>query len=216
MPYIYKYVITSSGQPVYVGITNGDREALVRRIAQHRHDDWADNESYTIYYAYVKSKSDAEVLEGHYIAVYETYNYYNTLKAKWGYCSFAPVIEWTKYEPYTKTENIQKRLNERRAELAEDLRVLRNKIEELDHKCEVLNFKIWQNEKDRQALKRKAVRYWANTFDLKEGNRNMEAIRNGEKEEAFSLYQKSDTLYEFDTLADFWNTVTELGFRQII
>ena len=72
MPFVYKYVNPTTKQAEYVGIVKSD-DGLKKRIAQHQRDDWYKNSFYSIYYTHVETQTDAEALEAHFIALYETY-----------------------------------------------------------------------------------------------------------------------------------------------
>ncbi len=110
---VYKYIDLADDIVKYVGITYGDSSNLKKRIYQHRiNDNWANISNYNIQYQDfdVNSRTDAEMLEAHYIALYQTYKYYNKDKKKWGLSSFIPNREhlWKEYKterPYNKCDN---------------------------------------------------------------------------------------------------------------
>lgn len=99
MPWIYKYVDTEDNVVKYVGLVYRDeRIALYNRLHDHLNDFNNNNRwlpyntrSFKIFVLspdVVKTKSDAEILEGHFICKYETYKYMNDKKWDWGLCSF--------------------------------------------------------------------------------------------------------------------------------
>ena len=97
MPYIYKYVNKDTDDVEYVGIIKSDSN-FPNRFIQHKSDGWYQPDKYKIYFKQLKSQTDAEALEGHFIALYGSYKYHNKAKAKWGECSFAPDIEWYEFD----------------------------------------------------------------------------------------------------------------------
>ena len=100
MPYVYRYKDMIDGKYKYIGIVKGDTlKCLERRIKQHRKDDWMRFSEYLVTYIEVASICDAESIEGHLIALYETYNYYNKAKKNWGLSSLFSMEEngWTEY-----------------------------------------------------------------------------------------------------------------------
>ena len=82
--FVYKYIDIKDNIVKYVGITKD----LKRRIKDHKKDKWYNLSTYSIYYLEVNSRCDAEMLEGHFIALYETHRYFNVAKETWGLSSF--------------------------------------------------------------------------------------------------------------------------------
>lgn len=100
MPYVYRYRDMIDEKYKYIGIVKQDgMERLQRRIKQHRKDDWFKTADYYVDYVQVDSLCDAESLEGHFIATYETYKYYNIAKARWGKSSLYSSVDltWREY-----------------------------------------------------------------------------------------------------------------------
>lgn len=97
MPYIYKYVNKDTNEVEYVGIIKADSN-FPNRFTQHKSDGWYKPDKYKIYYKQLESQTDAEALEGHFIALYGSDKYHNKAKSKWGECSFAPDIEWDEFD----------------------------------------------------------------------------------------------------------------------
>lgn len=97
MPYIYKYVNKDTDDVEYVGIITSENN-FPNRFIQHKSDGWYEPNKYKIYYKQLKTKTDAEALEGHFIAFYQSYKFHNKAKSKWGECSFAPDIEWNEFD----------------------------------------------------------------------------------------------------------------------
>lgn len=105
MPYIYKYVNKETEQVEYVGIIKSDSN-FPGRFYQHSTDPWYVPNKYQIYYAEVETQTDAEALEGHFIATYRSDRFYNIAKGKWGICSFAPLVKWTEFN--FKRKNVKR------------------------------------------------------------------------------------------------------------
>lgn len=100
MPYVYRYKDLYDEKFKYIGIVKDDsHNSLVRRIKQHRKDDWFKNSEYVVDYIKVPSRTDAEAIESSLIGKYETYKYYNKAKATWGESTLFSVDDnkWKKY-----------------------------------------------------------------------------------------------------------------------
>lgn len=99
MPYVYRYISSNDETDKYIGIIKRDNN-FPGRFIQHKTDDWYGDDVWIIKYTYVPTITDAEALEGHFIAKYQTWKYYNKSKASWGECSFAPTeYLWEIYNP---------------------------------------------------------------------------------------------------------------------
>lgn len=102
MAFVYRYIDKNDFIVKYIGMVNGDDYSnLIRRIKQHTRDKWYKESLFDIDYIILETKNDAETLEGHFIAKYKTYNYYNIMKSKWGFCSFINKNQfiWSRYIP---------------------------------------------------------------------------------------------------------------------
>lgn len=102
MACVYRYTDTCDAKIKYVGIVYGGEYALHKRVLQHRKcDKWAVGEEWLIEYFYRDdlSRTDTEYLESHFIALYETYKWYNKAKSDWGISRFIDdaSIEWKVY-----------------------------------------------------------------------------------------------------------------------
>lgn len=106
MSFVYRYVDKKDFTIKYVGLVNGDDYSNLRaRINGHRSDEWIKKSTYDIDFIVLNTKNDAETLEGHLIAKYKTYDYYNVAKCKWGLSSFISEesFQWLRYNPKVKT-----------------------------------------------------------------------------------------------------------------
>ena len=102
MKYIYRYTDLTDGIIKYVGIVYSENRSLSQRINEHKRDYWYSEDYKVEYIAFEDiSKSDLNALEGHYICVYETYNWFNESKNDWGKSKLADLYsnEWTEYIP---------------------------------------------------------------------------------------------------------------------
>jgi len=98
MPYVYYYKDTNDDTVKYVGLIKEDHNFPLR-FAQHKNDSWYAEGNWSIWYLPVETRTDAEALEAHYIALFGTWKYYNKRKADWGECSFAPdSIKWAEFD----------------------------------------------------------------------------------------------------------------------
>lgn len=100
MPYIYRYTDLADNKIKYVGLVYEDsRTRLCRRLVEHTHDCNKKSSPWSKYKKasfkievlgpdQVKTKNDAEMLEAHFIATYETFNEINDAKKTWGRSSF--------------------------------------------------------------------------------------------------------------------------------
>lgn len=90
MAYVYRYTDEADGIIKYVGIIWSDKRSIKRRIIEHSKDERFKGTTWKIEYINkdVRTRTDAECLEAHYIAKYQTYKYLNSSKSEWGICSF--------------------------------------------------------------------------------------------------------------------------------
>ena len=80
MAYVYRYTDLEDLLIKYVGIVYGETRTLQQRLNEHKNNDaWCKNKNWRIEYFYVNTRTDAECLEAHFIALYKTYNYYNLM-----------------------------------------------------------------------------------------------------------------------------------------
>lgn len=94
MAWIYRYIDKNDGAVKYIGMTTrGDR--LLPRIQEHEWRDKWTLDQYDVEVASTHTRCDAEMLEAHYIAAYQTGKYFNKAKTDWGLCSYAPDPRFT-------------------------------------------------------------------------------------------------------------------------
>lgn len=80
---VYRYIDKADGITKYVGITNN----MKRRVKEHTIDKLA-NTNWEIWFMSGLSKTDAMLLESHFISKYKTYKYFNVSKANDGISRF--------------------------------------------------------------------------------------------------------------------------------
>ena len=91
MGYVYRYTDLTDNVIKYVGIVWSDNRTLLQRIKEHYlYDEWCKDKEWKIEYLCenIDTRTDAEYMEAHYIARYETNKYYNKAKSGWGISSF--------------------------------------------------------------------------------------------------------------------------------
>lgn len=102
MPFVYKYTDKSDGLVKYVGIVCREgNDALKKRIKEHFNmDEWASSHNWNVHYIEVKTKGDAHALEGHFIAFYRSYEWFNKAKSDYGLLSFvnSENFEWKEFK----------------------------------------------------------------------------------------------------------------------
>jgi predicted GIY-YIG superfamily endonuclease len=82
MHIVYCYIDLKDDLIKYVGLTS---RQLAQRIKEHKENEaWVSSSSWKILYFTVNTKSESEAWESHLIALYKTYEYYNTAKKDWG------------------------------------------------------------------------------------------------------------------------------------
>jgi hypothetical protein len=110
LAYVYRYVDKNDQVVKYIGIVYGKNRTLRQRIKEHfLHDSWC-NENFIIEYIYenIKTRTDAEYLESHYISYYNTDKYYNIAKSGWGTSSFIPERnDWEEFNTYELYKDIR-------------------------------------------------------------------------------------------------------------
>lgn len=211
MPYIYKYEDPDTEQVVYVGISR-DYDTLLRRFAAHKNNDpWGVLKLWNIYTAEVKTQSDAEVLEGHFIALYETYRFYNKAKAGWGVCSFVPEIVWRKWTPL-EGKNYQEVLRTQREQLRANIYDMRRTIDSLITRQSFLLAECDRINDAEKSAEREAVRGWLRhsfAFNWREWEE-----RRGATPEKILEYYETDTgewkTWGFDSAEELQDAIADL------
>ena len=96
-PYVYRYIDKRDNKTKYVGIVY--RGNFKDRIARHKKDLWNGDSEWKIQYFQAGNRSEAEAIESHLIALYETNKHYNVAKSNWGINSYLPSFEdrWIDY-----------------------------------------------------------------------------------------------------------------------
>ena len=142
MGFIYRYTDLFDNTKKYVGIIHAENRTLKERVEEHlKKDSWCWLSPYKVEYIEGDfSRTDAEYIESHLISLYQTNQYYNRSKTKWGISKYIPDIEdkWQYYDV------VNAHL------LDEELDALKNKVEELNEKntfyIELLNYIKTQDE----------------------------------------------------------------------
>ena len=214
MPYIYKYVNKETEDVEYVGIIKSDTN-FPRRFDQHKSDAWFEPFKYDIYFAEVLSQSDAEALEGHFIAFYGSTKFHNKSKAGWGLCSFAPEIKWQKYNSaippnYTKPNDIFKwqreLLNNRTYALWLETEKLQNEVDRLWHE----DAEIQQEE---TRYRRKSLRNWFRScFEIVIPGLSGLTGYKASKDYMYDSYIEFENSYpyDFEDADDFWDAMHDI------
>lgn len=232
MAYIYRYVNKKNGITEYVGIITKESN-FPRRFEQHKRDPWYEFGKYDIYYAVVESQTDAEALEGHFIAEYESYDYHNKAKINWGKCSFAPNVKWEKYDPAElQIKRGSKNLDARWEYAFKRLSCIDSEIIRIQDEYSRVYNEIADCRKGYERLRRASVRQWfssvlvvvyyptegkcaSSEFLFKSYCDYIENI--DEDERQFSDKLLSDEIYEFEDINEFWDTMLEVPeFRNVI
>lgn len=95
MGFVYRYRDIKDGIIKYVGIvwSTDDIGGLYKRIKQHsNYDYWAGLHEWQIEYIEegIKTRTDAEYFESHYVSLFDTGNWYNKSKVGWGISCYLP------------------------------------------------------------------------------------------------------------------------------
>lgn len=208
MPFVYKYVNRNTDDVEYVGISR-DKERLYKRFADHSRDPWYEPFKYDIYYSEVASQTDAEALEGHFIAHYGSDKFYNKAKAKWGECSFAPYVEWSKYDPDSRIFN--------RTGLEKRLRALWGRMNSLEYEMErrtrlfnSMRMEVKDLELDIKKARRTTVRAWFNDVLSVSYDYN-ETKYKASKSFLYEIYEnwaeEHEADWDFDDEDDLWDAM---------
>lgn len=108
MAIVYRYIDLIDYIIKYIGISQ-DYNGFKGRVRDHYGQWWGKLSTYRIEYTEVATINDANCLEGHLIAYYETYKYFNKSKKKWGKCSWISdedSIVWKEYIPDFKNTKV--------------------------------------------------------------------------------------------------------------
>lgn len=100
MQCVYRFIDLEDSTVKYIGIVFGENRTLKQRTYEHVHyDEWCKNASWKVEYVEVNSRTDAESLESHFIALYNTGDFHNKYKANWGINSFLidTPFQWKEY-----------------------------------------------------------------------------------------------------------------------
>lgn len=90
--YVYRYRDNTDGIIKYVGIVYGETRTLEERLREHLQLDAWCNLNFTIEYITedINTRSEAEAFESHYISLYGTDKYFNSMKIGWGTNKYLP------------------------------------------------------------------------------------------------------------------------------
>lgn len=107
LAYVYRYIDLLDGIIKYIGIVWSEDRTLQQRIYEHLTKDiWCKGKNWKIEYFVVNNRTEAENFESHFIALYETYKYYNDAKSDWGVSSYLPKeINWIEYKQLNLTND---------------------------------------------------------------------------------------------------------------
>lgn len=102
---VYRFVDLEDNTVKYIGIVFGENRTLKQRTFEHaRYDDWCKEGSWKVEFFDVNSRSEAESLEGHLISLYNTGDFYNKSKSRWGVNSFFFGLQF-RWEEYCRVFN---------------------------------------------------------------------------------------------------------------
>ena len=217
MPFVYKYVNHKTKEVEYVGIVKSD-DGLEKRLLQHERDEWFCPMTYEIYYTHVETQTDAEALEAHFIALYESHKHHNKAKSKWGLLSFAPEVEWILYTDCRFIPTSSKAITDRYKRTRTRLWLLEEQIQSL--RDEMNN--IWNNlvneEKEIEKFNRKSIRDFFRSKYTTTYRNDGEIIG---VDRLFSEYEEwwedNTDAAVFDDSNDFWETMLDMyDFRHCL
>lgn len=152
MPYVYRYTDLDDNTVKYIGIIKNDTH-FPGRFDDHKRDKLA-GRNWKIEYIYVSTITDAEALEYHFIAFYQTYNWFNVAKRNGGLCTFAPSVyefEWEEYECLDRDGSIFSKF-----------RQLSGEIDATRSKCERLYEKLCMLRQESKEMQRQGMLRWIN------------------------------------------------------
>lgn len=129
MSCVYRYIDVEDNVIKYVGIVWSSNSSLEKRVKQHLTDYWYPKHVWKIEYLDypIESRTDAEYIESHFIALYQTNKYYNRSKAGWGVSSFIPDVE-KQWKQFISRKSIVEKQKERIAELEKQVSILSEKL----------------------------------------------------------------------------------------
>lgn len=95
MGYVYRYTDFEDNIIKYVGIVWSENRTLLQRVKEHQlFDEWCNGKQWKIEYLEIDNKTDCEGLEGHFISLYGTNEWFNKGKANWGVSKIYSMIDW--------------------------------------------------------------------------------------------------------------------------
>lgn len=101
MGWVYRYTDLEDNIIKYIGIVWSENRTLKQRIYEHsKNDEWCKNKKWKIEYINetINTRTDAEMIESHFISLFGTDKYYNVKKSGWGVCSYIKSDqEWKVY-----------------------------------------------------------------------------------------------------------------------
>lgn len=127
---VYRYVDIDDCITKYIGIVRGG--SISARHSNHiSQDNWC-TARMQLKYIILSSISEAEAFESHFIAYYQTYNFFNKDKSDWGINSFLPYFEeceWLIYNYPNDYFNIHKTLTRKQETNAKKILLYLNSLE---------------------------------------------------------------------------------------
>jgi len=127
MAVVYRYTDLSDNIIKYVGIVWSGNRTLKQRVKEHRErDEWCKNGKWKIEYLStdVQSRTDAELLEAHYISKFATYDWYNINKKDWGESTLLDNHEEEEWILYSSDEETKSDMN--RSAIVKDVELFGN------------------------------------------------------------------------------------------
>ena len=108
---LYRYIDKADNEIKYIGIVYSKSRNIRQRVLEHLADEWAKNKEWIIevYEDEIKTRTDAEFLEAHCIALYKTYNFFNDSKCDWGISQFIQINEelWKPLKSWVQNPNVR-------------------------------------------------------------------------------------------------------------
>lgn len=97
MAWVYRYTDLNDGIIKYIGIVWSGNRTLKERIKEHKlNDSWCKNGKWKIEYLdeEINTRNEAEALESHLIALYNTWQYFNKSKKTHGINKYIPEMDY--------------------------------------------------------------------------------------------------------------------------